>query len=192
MEEKKEEIKKENKGKKGSKGLIILLVVLGVLVALGVIGKIYAGKVKDKAFSVWFSHLLSKTGTGNVNFEDNGKKVTYEGEEGNFSYEQSDKLPDNWPNDFPIYPGVKIEGSSSMESEGTKGVSVVWESDDSVDEVAEFYKKELPLKGWTVTSSFTQDESSTFSFNKGESEGILGMTRKDTGKTSISATIGVK
>jgi len=192
LEEKKEEKKEIKKEKKGNKGLVILLIVLGVLVALGVIGRMFMGRMKDKFTSLWVSRLLSKTGKGNVNFTDDGKKITYKGEEGNFSYEQTDKLPSGFPSDFPIYQSTKIDSSWSAESEGTKGVSVVWESNDAVDKIAQFYAKELPLKGWTVTSTFTQDESSTFSFKKGETEGILGIAKKDTGKSSISVTLGVK
>lgn len=191
MEEKKE-VKKEKKETKSNKGLIVLLVVLGILVALGFTAKMFIGRIKDKFTSVWISRLLSKTGKGSVNFADDGKKITYKGEEGNFSYEQSDKLPASFPSDFPVYSGAKIDSSWSAESEGTKGVSVVWDSGDKVAAIAEFYQKELPLKGWTITSTFTQDDSATFSFKKGETEGILGIAKKDTGKLSISVTIGVK
>ena len=70
-------------------------------------------------------------------------------------------------------------------------MSVVWETGDSADAVSAFYKTDLVSNGWKVTATFEQEGSMTTSFEKEGWGGFMGITSSE-GKTTISATIGVK
>lgn len=53
--------------------------------------------------------------------------------------------------DIPIYPGAKAASAAVEATEGKeqmKGEHRAYETDDPVDEVADFYKKQMPENGW--------------------------------------------
>lgn len=193
-EEKKEETKEENKekkadkkeeGKKKSKTLpIILVVIVVILVGLYLVGRSASRFVANS--------LLSGITGQNVDVDSSGDKVTVQTEEGQVSFEAGGSLPEGFPSDFPVYPGAKVVSSSTVQGEKDSGMSVVWETSDSQATVADYYKKELPAAGYSVVSTFAANDSLTISFKKGETEGFMGVTSGEGGKTTISVTIGVQ
>lgn len=62
----------------------------------------------------------------------------------------SASVPQGFPEDVPIYPGLNIQMANSMTSQ--EMFSVVGQTTASNDEVAAFYKKELAARGWTEES----------------------------------------
>lgn len=183
MAEKKEE---KTKGKK--KLLIILGVVIGVLVVLSLLASLFFKKIGEKAIELFLSQ---KTG-GNVQIEDQGKKVSYTSDEGSFSAQEGGSLPDQFPSDFPVYPGATIANSWSASGNDTQGVSVVWETDASIKDVSDFYNEKLSTGGWKVSGTFANDSSTTISFEKDTTNGFVGITKGEDGKTAISVSLGVK
>ncbi len=161
----KEKVKKETP-KKSNKTLVIVAIVVVVLIILGTLGKIIQRKISQK--------------------------VTLKSNEGDFTFEEGGKLPEGFPQDFPVYPGAKLTSSWTAGGESSKGTSVVWESDDATSKVADFYKSELVAKGWKITANFNQEDTSTYSFEKNNVSGFFGVAKGEKGKTNISVTIGVK
>lgn len=93
------------------------------------------------------------------------------------------------PSDFPVYPEVVIESSYTSEGD-KKAISVVWKTDANVSEVSAFYKKELENGDWTITSNIENANSSTYSFEKDNKFGFIGIGKGEGGVTIISVTIG--
>ena len=188
-EEKKEEKeeKKETKSK-SNKTVIIIVVVVAVLVVLGIIGRIVQRKV---AQGVAGGFLSAITG-GKVGIGGDKNKVTLKSDEGEFSFQEGGKLPDGFPSDFPVYPGAKITSSWTSSGDDSKGISVVLETSDAPTKVADYYKTNIESKGWKTTASFSSEGTTTYSFEKGTTNGFVGIAKGEEGKTNISVTIGVK
>lgn len=187
MKEEKTEEKKEPKGK-SNKTIIIIVVAVIALVVLGLIGRMVQRRI---AQGMAGSFLSAMTG-GKVGVSTDKNKVTLKSDEGEFSFQEGGKLPEEFPSDFPIYPGAKITSSWTSSGDDAKGISVVWETNDSPDKVANYYKSSIESKGWKTTASFSSEGTTTYSFEKGESTGFVGIAKGEEGKTTISVTIGVK
>ncbi|MFH1970908.1 MAG: hypothetical protein ABIJ05_00790 [Patescibacteria group bacterium] len=185
-------LKKEIKETKNKKSSPTLLVIVGILVLVGVLGYrfLYKG-IRTRISNYFVSKSLSKQLGGDVKIEGDGEKVSYKGEDFEFSYDMGGDLPEGFPKDIPIYKDSNLLSKWSSTSEGEEGISVVLESADSLTKVSDFYKVELEKTGWTVTSSFLEDESSIFSFEKEDKEGILAITTVED-KVNISITINNK
>lgn len=188
--EEKEEVKEEAGEKPAAKGsrLPLILVVLAVVL----VGAYFVGRIiTKKAGEFLAGRVLSGVTGGNVEVGKDGGKLTFEDSDGKVSFEEGGKLPEGFPTDFPVYPGAKIVNSFTANTEGKDGMSVVWESSDSVGAVSGFYKTNLVSNGWKTTATFEQAGSMTTSFEKEGWGGFMGITTAE-GKTTISATIGVK
>jgi hypothetical protein len=116
-----------------------------------------------------------------------------EAEDGNVLSEVADtSLPKDFPEDFPIYENATIISSWSETGNDSKGLSVVWQSNDSIKSIINFYKTELDELGWETDSVFEDDSSLTLAFRKAEKEGFLGITKGEENDVIISVAIGVK
>jgi hypothetical protein len=63
----------------------------------------------------------------------------------------------NWPTDIPLYPQSKIRFSE--ETGGPEEKSVILFSEDTRENIKNYYPSELILRGWTVTSSVVVRDS---------------------------------
>ena len=103
------------------------------------------------------------------------------------------------PDDFPVYPSATEDSSYSTEGD-KKATSVVWKTEGTISEVSSFFNKELEIGNWEITSKIKNDDSTTFSFTRGENYGFIGIGKgpsfaeasegKGGGVTVISVTIG--
>ena len=113
---------------------------------------------------------------------DDGEEIT----------EREEKLQERESLDvFPTYPGATEESSYTTEGDN-KATSIVWKTDDSISEVSSFYNKELEMGGWEITSIIENENSTTFSFTRGESYGFAGIGKGKGDFTIISVTIGLR
>lgn len=174
--------------KSTKKILIISSVVLILILGVATLGKLFAVKIKERITSFFISRLLSKKTDGKVNVEDGGKKVTYSGKEGDFSFNEGGNLPTNFPTDMPIYPNSKVANSWEAKTESGRGVSAAWETSDAPSQVADFYKGALEKAGWKISSNLSQEDSVAFSFQKEGKNGLIGITKADN-VTTISITV---
>jgi uncharacterized secreted protein with C-terminal beta-propeller domain len=103
----------------------------------------------------------------------------------------NNELPEFFPDDFPILESAQIVSSSQTQSKTGTGMSVLLETESSVIEVAEYYKKELLIRGWEVEIVREDETAVTFIVSKDIYSGPLGITEGDGGTTLIFATIGI-
>ena len=192
MEEKKEkkEKTKEKKEKKEkrepSKKAPILIILIAITATAIVLGGIFYRKAKDSVVGNIFSRLIGE----DVDVDKDGEKVTITSEEGEFSFEEGGKLPDNFPSDFPVYPKAELASSWMASGNDTDGLSLIWETEDTVSKVGNYYESELKNAGWTLSFTSETEDSTTFAFEKNGVRGFIGITVEES-KTVISLTLGL-
>ena len=103
----------------------------------------------------------------------------------------SGKLPDNFPKDFPVYKGAKVQGSYTGKNEGVSGTVVTWETGDSIDKVKDFYDKAFQSGAWPTTSNGDLNGSAYWGGESSdEKTTFYTMVSTVDGKTNIIATVG--
>lgn len=100
-------------------------------------------------------------------------------------------LPDNFPEDFPIYEGARATGSFSTSQNEGEGLTVTFVVDAGFDDVSSFYKEELPAAGYNINTTIDMGDAAQFYFINEEKgiEGVLQVMKED-GQTGISVTMG--
>jgi hypothetical protein len=160
-------------------GCFVLLIVAGVVGSIAV--KFFAKQIGLGALQ---SAIESKTGIKtNLSGLEEGKMTLTDKETGTTVEVGSDKLPDNFPKDFPVYPGAKVTGVLSGSEKGVStGVWVTFETNDSKDNVSAFYKENLKANGWEETAMYATSDTVTQSVRKGNVNGTVGITQAEDGE----------
>lgn len=184
-EEKKKEKKTEKETKPKSKQTLPLIILAAIIVAI-LVGRFVYQRAKGSILGTF----LSKTTGESVDIDQEGEKVSIKSEEGEISFQEGGELPENFPKDFPIYPGAKLAGSWTASSEETEGVSLIWETSDSINKVTDYYKEKLTELGWESSFTSETEDSMTLMFEKDDTSGFVGITTEDS-KTVISLTLGL-
>jgi len=106
----------------------------------------------------------------------------------------SDKLPDGWPSDYPVYSGAKVQGSTRSTAEGITGTSVIWETGDSVQKVTDFYTEAFKSGKWKSSSNGQVNDSSYFAGENSDGSQVhyVTVSKGDGDKTTITAIVGDK
>lgn len=171
-------------------GCLILLVGLGVVATLAI--RFFARQIGTGIIQ---SAIESKTGV-KTNLQDiqNGKMTITDPKTGQTVDVGSGKLPDNFPSDFPQYPGAKVQSavSGNDTQKDQNGMWVTFTTNDSVDKVAIFYKNELASKGWTTTGTYSAGGATTYTVQKDTQEGSVVISSSGSNGTAIVVTVGTK
>lgn len=101
----------------------------------------------------------------------------------------SNKLPNDFPSDFPVYPGAKVVGSIKGDQKGLQGFFVTWETGDQVDKVTAFYKKEFEKGPWKSESTLESGDTVILGAKKVGKTAALTIGRADN-KTTIAVFLG--
>ena len=104
---------------------------LGALVIFGLFLVGCSDKIVEKAI---------EAGTkGSVKVDVDKGEVDIKTDEGNITA-GTGKVPDGWPDDVPVYKGAKVvTGGTTNDASSGKAMMVTLETDDSADEVGNFY-----------------------------------------------------
>jgi hypothetical protein len=119
--------------------------------------------VRDKKTGKEITISADKAADGKIVVSEDGKdKVVIGGKDGSIEVNGADgkvkigntssKLPD-W---LPEYPGVKIEGIYSHDTAESSGAGFNFVTEDSVEEVMDFYEDELKQEGFKITKTTSQ------------------------------------
>jgi hypothetical protein len=102
-----------------------------------------------------------------------------------------DSVPDGFPDDFPVYDGADVVSGFRGEQDGEEGFYVVWETDDSVEDVQAFYESAFEDGPWTSEGTIESGSTVILSATHEEDQLIGGVTLAEVdGKTQISAFVG--
>lgn len=125
-----------------------------------------------------------------IDSENENFSMRIQGEQGdvNISAGKSAKLPDTFPKDVPLYPGLELQAVSTM---GEKDMFMVQGSTaDSVEKVAGQLAKAAQSNGWTETMSMNMSAQQRM-LNYGKDQRILHfMVMRDEEATRVSITTG--
>jgi hypothetical protein len=102
----------------------------------------------------------------------------------------SDELPDNFPDELPRYAGAKVLGSVTSEVEGSSGTLVTFETDDSADDVGDFYASALEDQGWNIETESSAGGARIFLATSGDTAASISVSGSDDEKTVILVTYG--
>ena len=92
---------------------------------------------------------------------------------------------------LPIYPGAKPTGEVQGKSDEDQNSYLILISSDPVNKIAEFYKKELKDKGWTIGQQQMLPELVNIQAKKDKLDGSI-MISADGKNTSISLSVSVE
>ena len=105
----------------------------------------------------------------------NGEKVSLDVNGG--------KMPDDYPKDMPVYEGTKVVMSQSANEKNTH--SLVLESKDPADKIAEYYKKGLESSGWKIEGTMNMGQMNMLTAKKDNRQAVVQIVN-DTEKRTIS------
>jgi hypothetical protein len=182
--------------KKGKTNPLIFVGIgcLALLVILGIAGSLISKFVFKKAGTSLLQNLIEKKTGVKTNLGDLEKgQMTFTDEKTGTKVDiGSNKLPDTFPKDFPVYPGSKVTAVLSGTEQGkSSGFWVTLTTPDSLDKVTAYYKTGLKTNGWTETASYTSGDTTTQTVSKGVYSGTIGITRgADSSETEIVIMIG--
>jgi hypothetical protein len=184
MVEKKEEEQTQEKDtnkKKPSKALVITLsIVAGIVVVYGVGSTIFRAtqksKVKLAEKAIEESIKQSSQAVVDVEIKDEGEEISIETEEGKITT-GSQELPDNFPEDIPIYKDATIMSTAASGN----GSVVVLKATDSLKEATSFYSEELEKNGWTIESTTEIANATIYTIEKGDLFGGVIINGSDEG-----------
>jgi len=96
-------------------------------------------KIKDKIQE----KALEKAG---VEKTGDGQNITFKGQQPGeqLTFGNTQKIPDGFPADVPIYPGAKVLASAVSQQHGADTFSVTFTVNDPVSNVVEFYNSKIP------------------------------------------------
>ena len=103
----------------------------------------------------------------------------------------SNKVPDAFPKDFPIYSGAKVTASSKVTAAGKDTLFVNWETGDAVDKVKQYFSDQFDKGPWKSTSNIDSNGSLLFGAENKDSKKSATLTVSRTGdKTTIGVFAG--
>lgn len=181
--------------KQGAKaGLPPWVKILLIASAVGLGLLILAGVVFSFATGLFFKRALQQAGVktnlgdlqkGKLNFTDTKTGTTVE--------IGGTKLPDNFPKDFPLYPGATLTGSVAGGAGGKGGFWLTFSTADNSDKVTAYFKDRLPASGWSISSTIAAEGTTTWGVSKGSWEGTLSVTHaKEAKETTFVVILGTK
>jgi hypothetical protein len=85
------------------------------------------------------------------------------------------------PEDIPVYPGAT--------DQAIMGALIMFSSADAVEDVAEFYRTQMPAQGWTAGEESTLGNMVTQEWTKGDRKASLMISPKDEGGCSVMISI---
>lgn len=105
-------------------------------------------------------------------------------DEGVVRIAMGDKAVVDLPMDIQLYPGADIQTSVAGVDERKSGAMVVFTTSDSVEDVMEFYRKELENKGIGFKKEISSGDKQTISGERTSGEGVhVSVTKSPDGRT---------
>lgn len=138
---------------------------------------------------------IEQSAGGDVDIDidrDGSMRVTGDkGEEYNVSAGNNVSLPDTWPSSVPLPSDINISYAGSMNAGDTEtaGLSVVYTTEDSTTEVAEYFKSTLEKEGWKIQATVATGDGSMVTASKGEEENVAVYIGGAEGETTVNVSI---
>ena len=109
----------------------------------------------DERASGTFDDGDGNEGSYSVSGDDENSEMTIKSGDGEVKFTTGNKATEDLPMGVKLYPGAEVQTSIKGSGEGKSGAMVVFKSDDSQDEVLDFYKDQMKSKGIEVKSEIS-------------------------------------
>jgi hypothetical protein len=155
----------------------ILIIILLIFLAAVILGAIFSKVIIKKLVT---QTIKEKTGIevdGNL---DKTKLVYKDPKSGQILNIGENKVPDNFPKDFPTYPNSTITSSLTG-----NGFWLTLTTSDSEESVISFYESNLKLNGWKIE----KPQKENWTVSKNTLSGFLTIT-KTNNLTSVLIVLG--
>ncbi len=153
-----------------------------ILLLLLVLGGIFGGFIIKKLIS---GAIQQKTGvTVNIDNIDKGKLTYTDPKTGATLNIGSNKIPADFPKDFPIYPGSTVTSSLSG---GNFWLTLT--TKDAQDKVASYYESNLATNGWRADATTGSGTGTNWAVSKGNLSGYVTVSNSEN-LTSILVVLG--
>ena len=102
------------------------------------------------------------------------------------------KLPDDFPDDFPIYKGADYQGGVSGNQGGVQGFYGTWKTGDDFEKVRDYYADVFKDGKWKATSNGSTGSDTSFWVveNTADKKAAYVLVSKDGGDTIITGGVG--
>jgi len=165
-------------------GCLVILIVVVILIGLlaGTVLKKLVGKV-----------ITDQTGVPtDLTQIDQGKLTITDPKTGAKLNIGENKIPEDFPKDFPVYPGASVTSSlSGNQGDQKNGFWLTLSTGDEVSKVVSFYEENLKKNGWTFDTTVGSGTGTNWVVSKDKLSGYVTVDRpKDQDKTSIMIVLG--
>lgn len=126
----------------------LVLIVVVLLVLLSIVGIVLLGWIGGRVGE----EVIEQATNSNITQSEDGISIETDDSELNISQDQ--ELPDNFPNQVPIYSPASIASSARSTQNNEQFWSVTLTTSDSAQTVQAYYEDALTKDGWTTDSSF--------------------------------------
>lgn len=169
-------------------GCLVLLVLIGIGTTVAV--KFFAQKIGSGLLE---GAIEKQTGVKtNLDGVEEGKMTFTDNKTGAQVNIGSGTVPENFPKDFPLYPGAKVTSSlSGGQSQEGSGFWLTLTTPDTVDKVSAFYKSAFAEGNWDVTATYEANDTTTQAVKKGDLNGTVSFMKEEGGnQTQIVIVLG--
>lgn len=151
--------------KKSNKVVVIVIVIVVILVVLGIVGSVISGFLAKKFAEKTTESIISSVTNGSVDVNTKNNTITINGENGTTTI-GSQKLPDDFPKDIPVYSGANVLGSVTGDASQGTAMLVTFVTKDSFEQVKRFFDAELPRNGWAKELTTNYENSINYVVTK--------------------------
>lgn len=178
---------KSTGGAKQTNTLKIVLIVVGALVLMGIVGTILTGLLANRFVEGGLSALTG----GKAKVDSKNGSVTITDDKKKSTLSTSQKLPDGFPSDVPVYQPSTIRFSASL---AKNSYNVTLSTNDSPDAVKAYYTKQLKNEGWQekANSSITFGAITTTTYTKESKEVTVVVTGNSDASRSTAVSLSVR
>ncbi len=128
---------------------VIVHMLLVLVLASGCFGQNIAEKIAEEAIE---KAIESDSGE-NVDIDFDDGEITIESDDGEVSIGMGSDLPDNFPDNVPVYPDMEIISSWFVTEDDKDSYSINGLTEDAGSDVFAWYKESL--SGWEIENEFS-------------------------------------
>ncbi|MFA6504143.1 MAG: hypothetical protein WCT54_04425 [Patescibacteria group bacterium] len=112
-------------------------------------------------------NVISQATGGKVDINNDGNQIAFKDDKtgATSAFGEDVKLPNDFPKEVLIYPGVKISGLTTSHENG-ESAWLMASSDDDMSKVVDWYDGQTKDGGWTKDSSLTIEKMETRVYSK--------------------------
>ncbi|APG62854.1 hypothetical protein LPB140_08675 [Sphingorhabdus lutea] len=134
------------------------------------------------------SLVIGLAACGGPDVSKDGDEVSIETEKGSMKVSETLK-PEQMPFGFAVLPGATSKGVMSTKNEDGESQIVTLETDKSMEDTAEFYKKEAEAKGFKIESETSVDNGKMIIGKSDRGEDISFVISKETSDAATQILI---